>query len=431
MATHYHDWGFVDNPFTTRPLKADEQGVRLLIGRDEELKLVSRRLENAPKIPTIEGSIGIGKTSLVNVAAYQLFKRYVDTQMGALIIPCRKAFQLKPAMDAAEFVDEVVREVAQTLIEQSKITETLGVKVAKMPAVNKWLNSPTFTAVQAGLQFVVGVSGGSSTAQNTGDGFQRSGFRKLVFGWLQEIFEENGGGVVCLIDNMELLQQSAAAKEAIEGLRDELLQVTGLRWVLCGANGIIQSLLSSPRLQGVIYAPFEIKGILDKYVPDILTSRVSAFEEFQGDGYLPLTPGAFEQLYEILNRNLRNLLSFADDYCVWVADRNLRPKTDDEKDELFNRWLKEAADSAHSAVGSQLRPRAWEVFDRAVQLGGRFSPSDYELFGCASLPALRPQVKDLEEVGLVQSSRDDTDQRRKSIEVTSKGYLVHYSRRSK
>ena len=42
--------------------------------------------------------------------------------------------------------------------------------------------------------------------------------------------------------------------------------------------------------------------------------------------------------------------------------------------------------------------------------------------------ALRPQVKTLEDAGLLLSSIDEKDQRRKTIEVSSKGYLVKYHR---
>lgn len=429
MPTVYENWGFHANPFTTSPLEATEQGEKLLVGRSTELTSLMLRLENGPKIPTVEGGIGAGKTSLVNIAAYKLMRAYATQQSKVLFLPCRRAFQLASRDSAEDLTNNVIREVAQTLIEKAEEFQMLGHELKDHRALNKWLNSPTFTSVQGGLQVLVaGISGGKSTSQNTGEGFDRSGFRKLVCDWLEEIFPNRQGGVVCIIDNMELLQESSDAKQAIEFLRDELLTVHGLKWVLCGANGIIQSVVASPRLDGVLFSPLAVGGIPEDLIAEVYRSRVDAFENFTGSGKLPITVAAFEVLYEALNRNLRSLLSKADDYCLHIADLGMFPDSDDEKDSQFFKWFDREAENAAKAVESQLRPRAWQIFDAAIKFGGQFSPSDYEAFGCASPMALRPQVKDLEDAGLLESARDENDQRRRSITITSKGFMVNYHR---
>ena len=66
----YQSWGFTNNPFVQTPLKPDAQGSALLVGRDKDLLSVKKRISNPPKITTLEGANGVGKTSLVNVAGY-------------------------------------------------------------------------------------------------------------------------------------------------------------------------------------------------------------------------------------------------------------------------------------------------------------------------------------------------------------------------
>jgi DNA-binding MarR family transcriptional regulator len=44
---------------------------------------------------------------------------------------------------------------------------------------------------------------------------------------------------------------------------------------------------------------------------------------------------------------------------------------------------------------------------------------------------MRPQIKDLETVGLITSSKDDVDNRRKSIQLTAKGQFVGYALKNK
>ena len=42
--------------------------------------------------------------------------------------------------------------------------------------------------------------------------------------------------------------------------------------------------------------------------------------------------------------------------------------------------------------------------------------------------AMRPQVKSLEDAQLVDSSVDETDQRRRTIEISARGWIVRYKR---
>lgn len=423
----YQEWGFQDSPFQTTALPASELGDSLLVGRNKELNSLLRRMYNPPKIVTVEGLNGVGKTSLVNVAAYQAYKKHLDDWNSPLLIPCNRTFQLRPDHVTEDFIDEVLMAVAQTLIDRAKTLKDLGESI-KTGAVDKWLNSPQLQTVQGSISILaVGGGGGVNSETNTSSGFQRSGFRKEIFRWLSELFPSpQDGGVICTIDNLELLQTSEVARKLLEQLRDELLTVPGLRWVLCGALGIVLGTASSPRLEGFLHTPIEIKGVDEALANEILSSRIKAFAFDGKQPYLPLLPQDFENLYDILNKNLRSVLGRTDSYCQWVADQDL-PKDDNQKHALFHEWLTVESENAHRSVISQLRPRAWEVFKHAVALDGVFSPSDYEDFGFNSIPAMRPHVKDLEDSGLLVSTQDEGDKRRKTVQLTPKGWLVNYA----
>jgi DNA-binding MarR family transcriptional regulator len=427
MMNIYQDWGFQDSPFKTTALPPSDLGSRLLVGRDKELKSLLRRLYNPPKIVTIEGLNGVGKTSLVNVAAYKAYKAYLDRETDCLFIPCRQTFQLKPDQDAGAFIDEVLMAVAQTLIDEAKKVKTVCESI-KTDSLDKWLNSPQIQTLQGSFSILaVGGGGGITAETNTSTGFERSGFRKAVLRWLSELFPSpQDGGVICTIDNLELLQTSEAARKLLEQLRDELLTVPGLRWVLCGALGIVLGTASSPRLEGFLNTPIEISGVDEALASEILTSRLETFALDTHQPYMPLLSQDFESLYDVLNKNLRSVLGRADNYCQWVADRDL-PNNDSQKHLFFKEWLVIESDSAYRSVNNELRPRAWDVFKYAVSMGGVFSPSDYEEFGFNNIPAMRPHVKDLEDAGLLVSTQDEGDKRRKTIQITPKGWLVNYA----
>ena len=97
----------------------------------------------------------------------------------------------------------------------------------------------------------------------------------------------------------------------------------GLRWVLCRALGIVLGTASSPRLEGLLHTPIEISGVDEALANEILSSRIETFSNEEKKTFTPLLPKDFEVLYDILNRNLRSVLAKADNYCQWIADRNL------------------------------------------------------------------------------------------------------------
>ncbi|MFO0915203.1 MAG: winged helix DNA-binding protein [Pirellulales bacterium] len=231
-----------------------------------------------------------------------------------------------------------------------------------------------------------------------------------------------------MIDNLELLQTSNAARRQLEALRDELLTLPGMRWVLCGALGIVLGVVSSPRLEGILHSPVSVGGVDDRFVDGIYNSRLASFACTELP-YLPITVADFRRLYDILAKNLRSLLGHADEYCQWIADRTA-PVGESEKSSLFEEWLSEISIQALDASRKQLRPRAWDVFDNGVKLGGTFSPSDFEAFGFNSIPAFRPTVRDLEAAGLLVSTQDEGDKRRKTIQITPRGWLVNHARKN-
>ncbi|MEA9752433.1 hypothetical protein VDG03_15700 [Xanthomonas campestris pv. raphani] len=422
----YENWGFTGSPFKTTSLPPSELGQQLLVGRDAELETLIKRISAPPKLATLEGLNGVGKTSVVNVASYRLFDRHIQTASGPLYIPCRKIFQLNPSQELPTFIDSVLMEVAQTLIDKSVFMQQKFPSL-RTGGIDRWLNAPQLLSFQAGGW---GFQAGYQSEMNTSSGFERSGFRKSVATLLEQVFPTpEAGGVICTIDNLELLQSSDVARQQLEQLRDELLNMPGLRWVLCGALGIVYGVVASPRLEGFLHKPIEVGKIDGNHSADILRSRISAFSIGTGTPYLPLRPDDFAQLYEILRGNLRSVLSYADDYCQWVSDGTV-PGGDTERKNTFNRWLAEQAAAAHDAVRSELRPRAVQVFEEATSIGGIFSPSDFEDFKFNSVQAFRPSIRDLESVGLLVSTQDDGDKRRKTIQVTPKGWMVELHTKS-
>lgn len=437
----YASWGFDESPFQPAPLSSDERGERLFVGRETELRDVKIDLHNKGKITCVEGAIGVGKTSLINVAAYQCYAEYVNREAVQLLIPCLEPFQLSAHERVDEFVTNVYMTIAQTLILRAREIKNLGYDLHGLAAVDAWLNEPVLEAVEKsiGIKVFVTAHVETSSAVNLGKGFSSVGIEKRVKDWLAKIFPNDSGGVVCIIDNLELLRTSAGARAQLDGLRDKLFNVKGMRWVLCGANGIISSVLSFPRLAGFLNLPVHSINTVGKdFTSQFLETRIKEFAADPTTAYLPLSEPELTTLFWATNFNIRDLMTYADQFCKEIFKSGIFPKTAEERDRKFTLWLDKHTLDVFKQLSSDVGTRAWEVLDTAMcdKLKGTFYPSQYEFFRAAHMEILSKEVFDasikvLEKFGLICGSISPKNGSGKSevfFTVTSNGALVHYGR---
>ncbi|WP_141772855.1 hypothetical protein [Mycobacterium malmoense] len=421
MSTVWEEFGFKANPYGTSQLMPTAEGERLLVGRSREVRRLHRHWSSMDTHASVEGSNGVGKTSLVSVAAYTAMMASIDST-GNLIVPLDEIFQLDDDLDTFEY--QVYLAIANGIIRYDSAFQRVGHQIPNVNEIRQWLNAPS---VKGG-----GVSGGGfgasrSKSLNTSAGFKDSGFRETVRSWLQMIFPpSSSGSFIGIIDNLELAETSREARRRLETLRDSVLAIHGVRWVLCGANGIINSSVGSQRLAGRIADPIRVSPIDDADVKAVVEKRI---EEFRIDAGAspPVDPNGFDLLYRIAGRNLRNAFKHAQDFSMWLADEypNANPW---DRWGLLEVWLAYQAEQ-YEADSTSVKPRAWKLFDELVNHGGTLIPSEYEMYGFNSAEAMRYPLKLLEDANLVHSIVDESDQRRRTTEVTSNGWVVSYKRR--
>lgn len=450
--------GLIENPFGVYALSPDERGERLMVGRDEDLQTVAQRLHKHGKITCLDGHVGVGKTSLVNVAAYKCLKAYLAGTTHQLLIPSITSYQLKKDGNVDQFCQEVFQGVAQTLLRYASTLQQYELpKGPSLPHLDAWMNSPVVQHLNGnvGGGFSFGVPGVAQVSMrgsvseagqlNPSVGFSQSGFESLVRQWLNEIFSVQGnGGVVCIIDNIELLETGAVARRMLEALRDKLFTVNGLRWVFCGANGVIHSLASSPRLTAFLSTPLEVANIYPSALPDLIKARLAEFstDPEKAEAQLPIEIDDLKDLYLLVNSNLRDLLGLADEFCEYCAGTRT-PLSSKDKRAKFDKWLRKATFDKYHALQSRISEKAWAILDIAMsrQFNGTFGAGDYSSFNSNSTVAFEKStfakwIRDLVKLGLLSKSFDDGQSEddgfnRDVFSVTANGALVHYARRKK
>jgi hypothetical protein len=423
----WSDLGFRENLYSTPPLRANDEGSQLLVGRDSEVSDLLRSISSLDTHPTIEGDNGVGKTSLVAVASYRALRAFEQGSTSQLFVPLPRAFQLSADEDA--FERQVLFALAKAIIDNHEVFERAGRKSPGTRDIEQWLESPVLRQRQGGVSVLgSGISaGGSGIEINTSPGFVETGFRESVRSWLAALFPSAGAGAfVGVIYNLELLETSQEARRRIEAMRDTILNLPGVRWVLCGARGIVRSAAGSPRLTGLIADPMRLEPIRDVDVADVVRRRIELYR-ITPTAIPPVEPDGFDHLYRVAHKNLRNTLKHAQDFSLWLATEDKLLASPSERFELLEVWLAEQAD-VYSADTRNVTPRGWKFLDDLIAEGGTCSPSDFERFGFNCSPAMRPSVKQLEDANLVDSTIDESDSRRRTIVVTSNGWLVNYKR---
>jgi len=424
----WDNFGFLSSPYTTEPVPSTAEGDQLLVGREADIQKLRSRILACGNHPTLEGDNGVGKTSLISVACYRLRRDFEQGKLDKLFLPIENFFQLTGDCSVDDFIKNVYFAVASAIVKEYGTLKKSGVKLPNIADVKDWLNTPIFRSRSGSLSAGgIGVGIGSGKSPSGSVGFAEAGFKDKIDEWLRQIFPTSqAGGFVCVIDNMELLDTTQAARNLLEAIRDPLLGRRGLRWVLCGARGIVRTSAASPRLDGRLLDPMEIAPISDDYVVAAVEQRIAAYR-MRIDAEAPVGPESFRFLYDVLNRNLRNAFKMAGSFSQWLVDEREASGNAAEYAKLFEAWLTDQADKYQN--DTTLGKRAWEVFDRLAVRGGWCSPADYEEFTFNSKDSMRPHIRVLEQANLVFTSiNDDSDKRRKTIFMTPRGWLVRYAR---
>ncbi|MBP2309689.1 hypothetical protein GBZ48_18240 [Azospirillum melinis] len=421
-------FGFRDNPFSTDPVPPNDEGTHLLVGRDRELARLRMSLTSSANHTTIEGANGVGKSSLVGIASYTLFQDHLRDRKRPLYIPVNRPFQISSTESAADFSATFLYTLAREISNRRDLIAQHHSGLRNLDDLDTWLNDPVLTSGGGGLNILgTGASGNIARSANSSQGFANGGVEAHLREMLQAIFPNaRSGSFICVLDNLELLDTSTKARATLEELRDGVLSLPGVKWILCGARGILRSVVSTPRLQGKLADPVELYPLGPSAVTEVIRTRLELYK-IRPDAYTPVEADGFRKIYQIGNHNLRISLKYCEDFVLWCALNDNLPQTSEDKFGLIDAWFSQIAEDLHINT-MDVTPRAWRLFDQIAEKPEGCSPGDYAEFDFNSGPAMQPHLRNLEQAQLIHSATDDVDRRRKTINLTPRGWIVRYHR---
>jgi hypothetical protein len=417
-------FGFARNPYDTEPVPPSDEGDFLLVGRDAEVADLVARLTAGSTIPALVGANGVGKTSIFSVAAYRLSQARSDD--GPLYLALDAPLQLNSTRSLDQFVQDAYYRIAKVLLDEPELLARRGVKKKEIKALRRWLRDPDARQRTFGVSTpIIGGSLQTGATPSGSEGFKGAGMQMMVDEWLDRCFGEPGsGGIVSLIDNLEILGTSAHAREAVEALRDGLFAKRGLRWVLCGTPAVIGGrALFSARMEGRIAPPIDIGAVPSELAPDLVTRRLERFGT--SEAYAPVDGQGFERIYGVVNSRLRYALDLCQEFAFFLHAQGRRPADPGERLEILESWLAGRANEVARGA-SDVPARSWRLFDDLVDIGGEIRSSEADVCRFDSAEDMAAAATSLWRTGLLE--RIEADEDNYVLQVTTPGWLVSFER---
>jgi hypothetical protein len=419
------EFGFNQNPYATVPIPPTDLGESLLVGRDQEVLDLVARITATTSIPVLVGANGVGKTSIVSVATHRLQKGSAGRRPRYLSL--YPPLQLPLSGDHQAFERLAYYRIAGVLLENTKFLRDCGVKRGDIKRLGNWLRNPAESQRGGGISTpVVGVTVQSGSTPSGSDGFMNAGMQMMVSDWLDLCFHDSeNGGIICVIDNLEILKTSGRARASIESLRDGLFAKNGLRWVLCGTPAVAGGgALFSARMEGRIAPPIEIQPVPSGYASELISRRLQHYGSV--GSYSPVDEMGFQHIYSIVNSRLRSALDLCQEYAIYLYGQERRPG-ESERVAVLDRWL--AAQAASYSLGAGgVEARSWRLFDGLTDLGGEVRGAEAEILRFASPADLAAGAVSLISAGLIE--KVDLDGGDFLLGVTTPGWLVRFQRRN-
>jgi hypothetical protein len=430
--SHY---GYESTPYSTTALRIKDADERLLVGRDEVLKLILRDLASGSQMIALEGDYGVGKSSLAAVATSQAARWKTRRVSGPRFLASGSPLELIETDTAESLEKRAYYQIAGAILAESHRLVGDGLKLNQIKQFERWLMSSDAGSWSAGIGLsfpgLIGANGSlsGSSSPNSSAGFSDHGIVTMIDSWLAEIYPSpEHGGVILLLDNLEVLARFSNATRLFESLRDRLFKRPGLRWIISGAEGMVRTALSTPKMSGVFSDPIELLPIESTTVADVVTRRAEVLKQ-RSDAKLPVSPEAFEAGYLATGQNLRFALGLADRFSMRTDPAQLIWADQAQRDRRYLQYRVGEGTKIIDSLSSDMTAAGWRIVTVLVRdKNGVGSPSEFADFGYRDANSLLRQIEPLARIGLLTIAVDDDDSSRRVITATEKARLAVSSR---
>jgi hypothetical protein len=248
--------------------------------------------------------------------------------------------------------------------------------------------------------------------------------REAVREWLVRFETLNpDSAFIAVIDNLEIAVAITNARLALEAVRDTVLSLPAVRWIICGTPGAVRGIVSSPRLYGRLFEPLTLQPVPSESAAEVLEQRYAVYAAAGLPD--PPVPGlAFQLVYGLVGHDLRAALSLCEGF-VTETWQDIQTADSDARAARFVGWVSRIA-LRHADALRVLPDHAQELLIDLGEFGGAWRSSETQLLGATSLEALRSMVAELAD-GAMVVVEDVLDEDTWSFRLSTQGHLAYAS----
>lgn len=399
-------YGFKTNPFSTSPLlvKGGLIPLESFSGRKDELSRLLKIFSSEGGSRTLVcGDVGVGKTTLVNVARAHINKKSFFTPF--------KEIGVKQNWGADEFIVNTLYAIYATL----KLLEDKPVSTTTFDKLKNLLEMNNVSVTSGGLSIAgFGANVGKETIKpHVVSNLALSDLFQEV---IVEIKDNTKKDVIIHYNNLENLPEKSI-RRIFEDLRD-FFQIENIHFVFVGNLSVHSIFQSMPRFSSIISdTPIIIDELSLEEIKQVLGIRFEKLRMSPDLGFIvPFREDALSVIYELYTGNIRHILNSLQTAIIEVTKEKAIVLDKNSVSSI----LKQIAEKRYLARLQQ-RPRDVllaaikhnEVTNKQLAIDTKIARSNMSTY-----------IKQLEETGCVYLRRKDGKDKYWSVEPKLKWILL-------
>jgi len=390
VASFWEKLGLEDNPYDPKPLGISKDNKKLFVGRDRELKqLKTITSGGSGGICIIEGEIGVGKTSFVNI--FQLSKFEKDN-----FLPAFESIELAENTDATNFLLSLLSSMISNL--EQVVESKLLMKYEEYKKAKAFVDSTIESGWGISAQAVIGGGISKSKTRIQPPTVVLQTIKKTIDEWVEFVNEKVGySSIIVTLDNFDIISEESITG-FLNSMRDTLISRNNIWWIIIGQKGLSSILAKEiPRVSGMITGKsIIINALTVDEVNNMIDLRYKNLKLSKKKVELIIPREVINVLYDVTKGDTRDILKKTTDMIYSFIGDYPSQKTIPEK--VAKKMLYD--DSKNKIESAKLTKLQLEKLEKMVKIG-TFQPSDFKKLELESSQAVNKYVRKFTPLGFL------------------------------
>ncbi|MDG6996858.1 MAG: hypothetical protein JRN52_13135 [Nitrososphaerota archaeon] len=403
----WSDLGFVRNPYDYKPLKVNEDDRSIFVGRSNEERQFKLEVSGRQGgIVMVEGRVGVGKTSFVNMMQYDKWKGTAgESKRSGKMMPCFETIELKENIETTDFMLSVLSNFMYSL---ERIHGTRRVEANQKLFAGKELIANT---LKSGYGFSISILGsGFGASKQTMRNPPSVTVLSTVNHVMNECFEAASKqfgyeAFIIPVNNLDAISDESVTA-FLNSARDTLLSIGQVWWILTARLGFFSYLETHARRvsEMVTGTPVRLEPLSLEEVHNAVEKRMVKFAIPHVKTVSIVPQEIVDYLHKVSNGEIRYAFKRLSDLVY-----QFRLGFPSERQIPARVGLEILRSIAQNRVNElNLTERERKILQRSAEIG-TFRVRDFALFGVSSLQNFQRDITKFSKMGLL--NREEKNKR--------------------